>query len=591
MIRTITKLSAYPDDERLFAEPAQSLKTFLDDNYAAGEVVIFATAAYFLMRDCSIEGLSLMAARRGAAVCEDASGQLFLIGVRTDRHPEHLCELLRRLSSTVNARQAGRMGKTLFAPHPGELPIGGMSASAEEPEFRIASQQFASPPFINTALTEVLYHITDDAEILDSVDYLRRALVRCRERSAVPWIFNELLNEVEYTIGLCRPESIPPEVHLSVSGLCNIECKFCSYTHASARKHFVDVIQFAKLNFLRNARILRLHSGNGEPTSNPHLADIIKYVGCVFPHVSLNFFTNGILLDRPNLVPALILGNVEWISVSINAATSESWKALCGADQFERVCSNVESVRDEKRRCNTSRPRLYGSMVLTRDSAWELPSMPALCRKIGIERFTAIPFFSLGYESENRLGSADAYHHIGDTYDEIYQRTVEKAEQYRISIELPLPRAQTAADFGVERRAYHDFAGLMHGDMDLSKLLADFAFERPTDSFCQFLWRQAAIGSVNRHQAGEDDTHFLYPCLGPLAALEATDATLFHFPDEDGFQDLWKNPIFTTLRDGQLHRGLVPVCDACRGCDSRDPSAIPAFSELVRAFKEKLQIT
>lgn len=591
MIRTLATLSTHPEHRHLeYAKPAQSLETFFD-GYAAGQIVIFATAAFFLVRDCSIKGPALMAARRGIATCEDASGQLFLFGVRVGHHPENLCELLRRVSSTMNAGQARRLRNTPFPSHPNEMPIDGQDAPAEEPEFRIAGQPFASPPLVNTALAEVLYHITDDAEILESTDCLRRALVRCRERSAVPWIFNDLLNKVEYQIGLCRPESIPPEIHLSVSGLCNIECKFCSYTHANAKRHFVDVAQFAKLNVLRHVRILRLHSGNGEPTSNPNLADIIHYVEKAFPHISLNFFTNGILLDRPGLIPALVGGKVEWINVSLNAATPESWKALCGGNHFERVCSNVERVRDEKLKYNTSRPWLYGSMVLTRNSARELPSMPALCRKIGIERFTAIPFFSLGYESEDRLGSADAYHHIGDAYDEIYYQTIEKAEQYRISIELPLPRTQTVADFGVERRAYHDFAGLVRGDMDLSKLLEGFAFGSSKEDFCQFLWRQAAIGSVNRYQAGESNTHFLYPCLGPLAALEATEATMFHFPDEDGFQDLWQNPMFTMLREGQLHRGLVPVCDACRGCDSRDPSAIPAFSELVRTFRENVQIT
>jgi hypothetical protein len=55
----------------------------------------------------------------------------------------------------------------------------------------------------------------------------------------------------------------------------------------------------------------------------------------------------------------------------------------------------------------------------------------------------------------------------------------------------------------------------------LARLLARFPFEHPEGAHCHFLWRQAAVGSVTRtHASANEDTHYLYPCLGPLATVD-----------------------------------------------------------------------
>jgi hypothetical protein len=60
---------------------------------------------------------------------------------------------------------------------------------------------------------------------------MAEALAMQREVSRVPWVFNTLLNDIEYRVGTIQPRSFPPEIHLSMTGHCNIECRFCGYTH------------------------------------------------------------------------------------------------------------------------------------------------------------------------------------------------------------------------------------------------------------------------------------------------------------------------------------------------------------------------
>jgi hypothetical protein len=222
-------------------------------------------------------------------------------------------------------------------------------------------------------------------------------------------------------------------------------------------------------------------------------------------------------------------------------------------------------------------------MVLTKDTVHELPLMPEICRRFGVDRFTAIPFFSLGYHRDDRLGPADAYHLVGDAYDDIYARTVAAARRWKVSIELPAPSARKGAAFGLESRDFLDFANANPQDSRLDGLLVSVPTGNAAKA-CHYLWRQAAVGISGKAQGVRDNAHYLYPCLGPLATVDIAPHTSFRFPDEAGFSTLWRNALFTSLRQGQRNPGQVPVCDTCRGCDTRAPEGVRPMQAMLDEF-------
>ncbi len=328
-----------------------------------------------------------------------------------------------------------------------------------------------SPRYLNAAFAELLYEPADRAPIT-STERMRQALLAQRERSSVPWILNTLVNEIEYRLGLPVLDSFPPEIHLSLTGRCNIECKFCNYSHDQAYSEYVDVARIARLDVFRYLHTLRLSSGLGEPTINPHLPEIIEYVADRFPQIAMNFFTNGTALNRRGLIDALVYKS-EWINVSLNAATRETWRDLCEKDMFDRLCGNLKELHQAKRARGAVQPLVYGSMVLTSRNVHELPRMPELCRSLGVDRFTAIPFFSLEYDYPNRYGADETFHRCRDNYDQLYLETVREAQRRRVSIELPMPADQKQVVFGLETRAFHDFAGIEETPGRLSALIDD----------------------------------------------------------------------------------------------------------------------
>lgn len=434
-----------------------------------------------------------------------------------------------------------------------------------------------APVYLNAALAELMDDTTPDVPGDCSPEHLRRVFLAMRELSSVPWIFNALVNTIEYRSGASTVDSFPTEAHIALTGACNIECTFCSYSHEIYDRNFVSPEQVVRLDFVRHLLTLRLSSGLGEPTLNPYLPQIIESLARAYPHLNLNFFTNGVALNRKGLIDAMV-GNVRWINVSLNAATSSTWRDLCGRDLFARVCKNLRLLHDRKRERGVLFPIVHASMVLTARNLGELPNMPALCRSLGVDRFTGFPFAAFNAQTQD--GDSDTFHQSRDDYGALYAETIQEARKHQVSIEIPLPERATQVSFGLEPRSFYDFAGIESHHNPLA-LLVDTLDYAKSPLPCPAIWQTASISATSKIHAAGSGKHFLYPCLGPLGSLDLSRHTKFDFPDSQAFLRLWNNPIFVKLREGQRHPGLVAVCDVCRCKDSRDPGNFRELDKLI----------
>lgn len=412
---------------------------------------------------------------------------------------------------------------------------------------------------------------------------LAQALLDWRERSAVPWIANTLLNEVELRLGVAQPRSVPPEVHLSVTGACNLECRFCGYSHASARFERVTAEEVEAFQPLRHARVLRLNSGIGEPTLDRHLGAIVERVTTRFPQLNLNFFTNALTLTRHDLLRSVV-GRVRWVNASLNAAGRAAWREQCGLDLFDQVVAQLAALRDARRAAGAVWPLVLGSIVVNRRNLAELPRLPRLCRELGLDRLTAFPYFALVAEGPGRFGPEETLEACRDEYDALYDETVAEARLHEVSLEIPPPRARKHTAFGLEVRPLHDFARVEVNEWSLSRLLCAVDFPAPPGARCAFLWRQAAMGSTTRLSRAPEVGHFLYPCLGPLGAVDYSRSTALHPARPESFGAAWNSRAFTSLREAQSRPGVCAVCDACRAVDTRDPRRHQELRRLVDEY-------
>jgi cyclic pyranopterin phosphate synthase len=198
-------------------------------------------------------------------------------------------------------------------------------------------------------------------------------------------------------------KTIPPiYMELSPSGACNHRCSFCGLDFMGYQPRFLDtelfLLRFEELGALGLKSIM--YGGEGEPLLHKGIAQLI----CKAKSVGIDnaITTNGVLL-RPELA-AEIMPATEWIKVSINAGTKETYAAIHGTKQndFDIVVANLTQAAKIKRdggiQCT-----LGMQMVLLDENAHEAAVLARIARDIGMDYIVIKP------HSQHPMGKGRRY--------------------------------------------------------------------------------------------------------------------------------------------------------------------------------------
>ena len=143
----------------------------------------------------------------------------------------------------------------------------------------------------------------------------------------------------------------PIYMEVSPAGACNHRCTFCALDFMEYRKRYLDASVFKE----RLSEMARLglksimYAGEGEPFLHKQMAEIVRHTKAAGIDVALT--TNGVLF-RKRLAQE-ILGDTEWIKVSINAGTSDTYAEIHGTkpSDFDKVIDNMADavkIRQDK---------------------------------------------------------------------------------------------------------------------------------------------------------------------------------------------------------------------------------------------------
>jgi MoaA/NifB/PqqE/SkfB family radical SAM enzyme len=121
--------------------------------------------------------------------------------------------------------------------------------------------------------------------------------------------------------------------------------------------------------------------GIGEPLLNEELARMIRYLKERNPGCAVLFNTNAVLLSD-EWQRALIESGLDELRVSLDAATSATYSAIRGIDEFASVTANVE--RFSRLLQNRGTPRLSLWLTAMRENLMELPRLVDLAADIGV---------------------------------------------------------------------------------------------------------------------------------------------------------------------------------------------------------------
>ncbi|MBN2014745.1 MAG: radical SAM protein [Candidatus Altiarchaeota archaeon] len=148
---------------------------------------------------------------------------------------------------------------------------------------------------------------------------------------------------------LCDFFGIYRVVRIELTNRCNLRCLMCPRTGIEGSNAGDIDFDFFKgiidniARFVDSRTIIRLY-GVGEPLMYPRLSDAIEYTKTKCPHSLIQIATNGTLLDEEcSKMLIRLLDRTDWLLLSINAGSKNTYRWLAGADRYDLVVNNIKN--------------------------------------------------------------------------------------------------------------------------------------------------------------------------------------------------------------------------------------------------------
>lgn len=234
------------------------------------------------------------------------------------------------------------------------------------------------------------------------------ARVRVEGRSEA-FLANRLVQVQEILGGAVTLASRPTSFSFGPTGRCNHRCVMCHnlYDRDHGMIWELDEPFYDQIRALLPT-LAELHvSGAGEPlVSAPFRAFLAGLDATRHPDLRVHLTTNGALLDA-RLQQQLRAVPFRTIILSLNAASAETHRAVCGVDDFARVRRNLDDLLAHRERFVAGPPAVQLGFVVMRKNVHELPAFLDLARALGCSlRLTAMEPDNLN--AAEALGAAPA---------------------------------------------------------------------------------------------------------------------------------------------------------------------------------------
>ncbi|MBI5251353.1 MAG: SDR family NAD(P)-dependent oxidoreductase [Desulfomonile tiedjei] len=164
---------------------------------------------------------------------------------------------------------------------------------------------------------------------------------------------------------------------------CNLKCVMCPWKEVrdkAANRGIMDQkVWDAVKQHLPEVASLDL-TGGGEPLLQPNLTEWVadgKAAGC-----ETGFLTNGLLLTE-KITLNLLASGLDWICVSMDGASKETYERIRIGSDFDRVCENVARIA---RMRSGPAPKIMINFVLMRMNFHEAEDMIRLAARLGADQ-------------------------------------------------------------------------------------------------------------------------------------------------------------------------------------------------------------
>jgi radical SAM protein with 4Fe4S-binding SPASM domain len=180
---------------------------------------------------------------------------------------------------------------------------------------------------------------------------------------------------------------LPSFVQIEPVGQCNLRCQMCPIQFRTdgppyGPPAFMPFDEFTRLvDQFEGLEELQLQ-GLGEPMMHPRFFDMVAYASGKGIKVSTN---SNLTLLNARRAEQCVRNGLEWLHISIDGATAETYERIRVRSRFERVVGNLAMLLEARRRLGSERPHLRLVMVIMRKNLHELPDLVRLAHDWSME--------------------------------------------------------------------------------------------------------------------------------------------------------------------------------------------------------------
>ncbi len=181
---------------------------------------------------------------------------------------------------------------------------------------------------------------------------------------------------------------LPTYIQLEPVGQCNLRCQMCSIQFRQdgppyGPLAFMDFEQFTRI-IDQFTTLKELHlQGLGEPMMHPRFFDMVTYAANRGIAVTTN---SNLTLLNERRAERCVTSGLQYLSISIDGATSQTYERIRVRAHFDRVVGNLERLLTIRERLGRKLPHLILVVVIMRQNLHELPDLIRLAHQWSMER-------------------------------------------------------------------------------------------------------------------------------------------------------------------------------------------------------------
>ncbi len=194
-------------------------------------------------------------------------------------------------------------------------------------------------------------------------------------------------NKFDMLLRRRRLSSYPHFIVVEPCNICNLKCPLCTTGQRLPveKRGTMSMETFIRIVDQLSAyvRYMSLYY-HGEPLFCEQLPEMIRYAR---QHKIRTFVSSNLNILNEKMAEDLIESRLDYLIVSLDGTTQESYEKYRIGGNFDKVVSNIRLINERKLQKNSPWPRIVMQPVILKHNEHEVPKLRELADSLGVKMF------------------------------------------------------------------------------------------------------------------------------------------------------------------------------------------------------------